>query len=195
MVPADTVPPPPAGSHIIGVPYILGPEGATFDPAVTITLTYNPAALPAGVAEEDLVIAFYDAAAGEWITLTDIFVDPLTNTISGKTTHFSTFALIAQAAATPEPAETAVPEPVVTPEPTATTPEPTQTAVPEPTQTVTPEPVETAVTEPTQTATPEPTRAAEPEPATSWVIILGITAGAVVVLAGISILWLRKRKA
>jgi hypothetical protein len=90
-----TPPAPPTDASIIGLAYDFGPEGASFDPPVTITFTYNPAAIPAGVNEKDLVIAFYDKATGEWVTLSDIVVDPVTHTISGKTSHFTAFSVIA----------------------------------------------------------------------------------------------------
>ena len=88
-------PAPPSQANVIGLAYDFLPEGATFAPPVTVTFTYDPAAIPAGVAEEDLVIAFYDKATGLWVVLEDITVDPVTHTISGKISHFTAFAVIA----------------------------------------------------------------------------------------------------
>jgi hypothetical protein len=88
-------PDPPEQSHIIGLTYDFRPDGATFDEPVTITFTYNPNNIPAGVNEEDLSIAFYDDINGEWVELQNIVVDPLTHTITGQTNHFTPFTVMA----------------------------------------------------------------------------------------------------
>uniref|UniRef100_A0A6H1Z771 Fibronectin type-III domain-containing protein n=1 Tax=viral metagenome TaxID=1070528 RepID=A0A6H1Z771_9ZZZZ len=91
MVTMDDPPPPPADAHVIGLVYDFGPDGATFDPAITLTFTYDPDSLPEGVSEEDLVIAYF--IDGEWIEL-ECVVDTETNTITALVSHFTTFALI-----------------------------------------------------------------------------------------------------
>ncbi len=87
----------PEGSNLIGLNYDLGPSGATFDPPITITFTYNPAWIPAGADEEKLDIAFYDEDSGRWISLDaeDITIDTETNTISANISHFTYFSVIA----------------------------------------------------------------------------------------------------
>jgi hypothetical protein len=91
-----TPPPPPAGAHIIGLAYTFGPDGATFNPPLTLTWSYDPAALPTGVAEEALVIAYYDATAGKWVELQCV-VDAANNKITASVSHFTTFAILAHA--------------------------------------------------------------------------------------------------
>ncbi|GAH67054.1 unnamed protein product, partial [marine sediment metagenome] len=71
-------PVPPENCDIIGLTYDLGPDGATFDPPITITFTYDESLIPDGVAEEDLVIVIWDETAGEWGVLADCTVDPET---------------------------------------------------------------------------------------------------------------------
>jgi hypothetical protein len=88
-------PPAPAAQSVIGLPYSLKPEGTTFDRLVTIALSYDPAKIPAGVNEQDLVLAFYDNTIHQWVALTDIVVDKLTRTVSGKTDRFAVFSVIA----------------------------------------------------------------------------------------------------
>ena len=91
---ADPSPPaPPEGANIIGLAYDFGPEGATFDPPITFTWSYDPADIPEGVAEEDLVIAYYDEEAGEWVEL-DCVVDTDNNIITASVEHFTIFAII-----------------------------------------------------------------------------------------------------
>jgi len=87
-------PPPPKGAHIVGLACSFGPPGAAFDPPLTITWQYDPADIPEGVAEEDLVIACYDEVTGQWVVLSSV-VDPETSTIKAKVSRFTTFAIIA----------------------------------------------------------------------------------------------------
>jgi len=90
----ETPPDPPESAYIIGLAYNFEPDGATFDPGITFEYTYDPETLPEGVDEEDLVIAFYDAEAGEWVTC-DCTCDPEANCITACVCHFTTFAIIA----------------------------------------------------------------------------------------------------
>ena len=91
--PAYYPPTPPAGAHIIGLGYRFQPSGATFAPPITITYTYDESEIPAGIAEEDLVVAVWDEANGQWVELASI-VDPVTNTITTQVSHFSIHAII-----------------------------------------------------------------------------------------------------
>jgi hypothetical protein len=86
-------PAPPANANIIGLAYNFLPAGATFVPPITFTWSYDPAALPAGIAEEDLVIAYYDATAGTWVELQCV-VDTANNKITASVPHYTTFTII-----------------------------------------------------------------------------------------------------
>ncbi|MBA7614481.1 hypothetical protein ES703_21746 [subsurface metagenome] len=90
----DEPPPPPEDAHIIGLAYDFCPDGATFDPAITLTWSYDPADIPEGVAEYDLVIAYYDEETGEWVELEGCVVDPVTKTVTAPVSHFTTFAIV-----------------------------------------------------------------------------------------------------
>jgi len=94
MVEMEEPPAPPEDSNVIGLIYDFGPDGATFDPSITLTWSYDPNDIPEGVAEENLVIAIWDEEAGEWVELEDIIVDPETNTITAKVSHFSAFTIL-----------------------------------------------------------------------------------------------------
>jgi len=93
IVEMEEPPVPPEDSNVIGLTYDLGPDGATFDPPITITFTYDPALIPAGVVEENLVIAIWDEEAGEWVNLVST-VDPITNTITALVGHFTAFTVL-----------------------------------------------------------------------------------------------------
>jgi len=62
-------PAPPAGARVIGQVYDFKPDGATFNPAATLKYTYDPTRIPEGVAENGLVLAWWDAGAGKWVEL------------------------------------------------------------------------------------------------------------------------------
>jgi len=76
--------------------YEFGPDGATFFLPVTISVRYDPGAIPPGVAEEDLILAFYDVANGTWVELKFIVVDTVNHIISAKASHFTQFAVLAK---------------------------------------------------------------------------------------------------
>ncbi len=98
----ETPPDPPEEANVIGLAYDFGPDGATFDPAITLEYSYDPADIPEGVAEEDLVLAYYDEAAGEWVAL-DCVVDTENNTVTASVPHFTTFAIIGAVTLLPPP--------------------------------------------------------------------------------------------
>ena len=85
-------PDPPEGANIIGLAYDFGPDGVTFDPPITFTWSYDPDALPEGVAEEDLVIAYYDEDAGEWIEC-PCTCDREAHCVTASVSHFTCFAI------------------------------------------------------------------------------------------------------
>ncbi|MBA7666249.1 hypothetical protein ES703_74328 [subsurface metagenome] len=95
IIPMEEPPAPPEDSNIISLTYDLGPDKATFDPPITITLTYDPDEIPEGVNEEDLVIAMWDEDAGEWVILEGCIVDTIAHTVTAPLSHFTTFTIIA----------------------------------------------------------------------------------------------------
>ncbi len=94
MTEMEEPPAPPTDSSVIGLVYDFGPDGATFDPPITLTFNYDPALIPEGVAEENLAIAMWDAEAGEWVNLVST-VDPEANTTTAKVSHFTAFTVLA----------------------------------------------------------------------------------------------------
>lgn len=89
----ENPPPPPENKNIIGLVYNFEPDGATFDPPITLTFTYDPEALSEGIAEGDLVLALYDEDTGSWIEL-ECVVDTENHTITALVSHFTNFAII-----------------------------------------------------------------------------------------------------
>lgn len=96
----DDPPEPPEDADIV-LAYDLGPDGATFEPAITLTFSYDPADIPEG--KDVLVVAYYDEIAEAWVYLEGV-VDTVTKTITISISHFTTFAIIARAAPPPAPA-------------------------------------------------------------------------------------------
>ncbi len=112
----DEPPEPPEEADIV-LAYDLGPDGATFDPAITLTFSYDPADIPEG--KDVLVAAYYDEVAEAWVYL-EGEVDTVTKTITVSISHFTTFAIIARAPPPPVPTPPApAPPTVVAPAPPA----------------------------------------------------------------------------
>jgi hypothetical protein len=99
----------PSGQALI-MAYNFGPAGATFNPSITVSMSYNPANLPADVVEANLYIAYYDGT--DWVIL-ESTVDPSTKTVSARVSHFSTFSLLGKIGqlSVPSPAPGASPSP------------------------------------------------------------------------------------
>jgi len=98
---SENPPSPPGDAHIIGLAYIFEPSGTTFNSPITFTWSYDPDALHENVAEEDLVIAYYDDNAGKWVEL-DCVVDIENNVIIAPVEHLTTFAAIYYLLAPPD---------------------------------------------------------------------------------------------
>lgn len=98
----ESPPPPPEDATIIELAYDFKPRGATFDPPMTLTFTYNPNGIPGNVNEEDLVIAYYDVDTSKWVEL-DSVVDTGANTITAEVRHLTTFAVLGYVVVPPPP--------------------------------------------------------------------------------------------
>jgi hypothetical protein len=160
----------PAGSALI-MACTLSPDGATFAPALTLKMGYDPAKLPENVAENSLFIA--SAQGTTWKTLTST-VDEQTHTVSTPVAHFSSYALlgiiVTPPASTPAPTPSPSGTPVLTPTPTPT-PSPSPTGFASSTTSVTTKPspsvpVTTTITPPV-TPTPSPAAPSSSLPAPS----------------------------
>jgi hypothetical protein len=86
--------PPPPEAGIVGLPYELGPHGATFNQPITINFSYDPEEIPPRVAEADLVMGYYDEDSGQWLFLPSV-ADMASHTVTTLVDHLSTFAVIA----------------------------------------------------------------------------------------------------
>jgi len=173
--------PAPTGSNIVAATYDFGPDGATFDQPITMTLTYNPDDIPEGVNEEDLVIAYWDG--DEWVTIEGCVVDTVNHTISGPVSHFTAFSVITPAPAPVPPAPAPVP-PAPAPAPPAPAPAPPAPAPAPPA----PAPVPPAPAPAPPTPVPAPPAPAPAPPAPlNWWLIGGIIAA--VIIIGI-VVWL-----
>jgi len=89
-------PDPSADTRFIGLTYNFEPDGATFDPPITLSFSYNPLWIPKEVGPENLTIAYWDEDAGEWVEFDakDITIDTEKNTISAQISHFTYFSVI-----------------------------------------------------------------------------------------------------
>ncbi len=87
-------PVPPDDADVIGLVYDLEPDGATFDPPLSLSIKYNPALLPDGAGEENLVVAFWDEDSEQWVECPSV-ADTGDNIITAEVSHFTPFTLLA----------------------------------------------------------------------------------------------------
>jgi hypothetical protein len=90
----------PEQTQAVGLSYNLGPGGAVFDPPITIAWNYDSGNVPAGVAEEDLVIAYYDEDTEAWVELSSE-VDADDDVITAEVAQLTVFALLARSTSSP----------------------------------------------------------------------------------------------
>lgn len=73
-----------------------------FNSQVTITFPYTEAQLlAAGVTEDDLTAAYFDDSSSLWQSATSFTKDPINNTVSIATTHFSSWTLVGNGSKSP----------------------------------------------------------------------------------------------
>ncbi|PJB49342.1 MAG: hypothetical protein CO103_06035, partial [Chloroflexi bacterium CG_4_9_14_3_um_filter_45_9] len=90
----QSLPLPPEGAYIVGAVYELDPQGATVDPPLRLTLSYDPEELPEGVREGDVYIAPYDEGMG-WSKSYYKSVDTKNHRVTTQVNHFAKFAVLA----------------------------------------------------------------------------------------------------
>jgi hypothetical protein len=71
----------------------FGPPGTTFASPVTLAMAFDPSALPAGVRASSLRLKWWNV--DHWESLSGNVVDEVHHVVSAQTTHFTTFALLA----------------------------------------------------------------------------------------------------
>jgi hypothetical protein len=125
-MPAESVPSLPSDPVVsyAGIAYELGPNGAQFSPAITITFT-----APQGPMGQDYTVRSYDHVTDTWQDLPTSY-NPQTGTITAEVSHFCCFALftktvttkpvIAATPATPAPKQL-IPTTIAPPSPTIAT--------------------------------------------------------------------------
>ncbi|MFC2043980.1 Ig-like domain-containing protein [Chloroflexota bacterium] len=107
-------PPSPPSEVAIVMAYEFGPDGATFEPAIKLMVSYDPGAVPEGVDEAELYIAYWNGS--EWLALESV-VDTVNNTVRAEVSHFTQIAVMGAVEVTPPP----VVEPPIAPKPAAFT--------------------------------------------------------------------------
>jgi hypothetical protein len=73
--------------------YEFGPDGSTFNPAISITVPYDPTKLPGGASASHLKVAYYSTGNAKWEYIS-CKVDTTNHLIQWQTTHFTTFAIV-----------------------------------------------------------------------------------------------------
>jgi hypothetical protein len=110
-------PPAPPEGKVVFVAYNMEPDGAYFEPSVTVTIKYDPESLPEGVDETSLKLAYFNSTTNTWDSLSGVTIDVDKHSISGKTEHFTAFGIISDKGTAPKPPTPETP-PVTPPPPT-----------------------------------------------------------------------------
>jgi len=84
----DPSPPPLLGPQVLTPAHVFGPDGQTFALPVCVTLAFEPALLPKGGTEENVVLYSTVPDGGVYAPLPTMAADP--THVTGMTTHFST---------------------------------------------------------------------------------------------------------
>jgi predicted GH43/DUF377 family glycosyl hydrolase len=169
--PVTPLPAVPNGDTVV-MAFNLSPEGANFVPALNITVNYEPSILPAGAAEKDLYIAWWDGT--KWWQKMATVVNTETHTISFQLDHFSQYAVVGKISNTLLPSST----PTTTVKPTAI-PVTTPSTKPSTTSAVTAHPV-------TKTSTPI-SQIPQETGISNWIIVLLAAVFVIVVIVTVFI--------
>ncbi len=89
-----TLPLPPEGACIIGMVYDLRPQGATCEPPLKLTLSYDPEELPEGMSESEVYIAPYNEGTG-WGMWHYKSVDTENHRVTTQVDYFAKYAVLA----------------------------------------------------------------------------------------------------
>jgi uncharacterized repeat protein (TIGR01451 family) len=91
----------PDGQYMVGFAYELEARDSqgnlitkNFSKKVRLIFYFTRDNLPPDTEPEDLQVAFYSTARGDWVPLDDLFVDPEDLFATGKTEHFSRFSVL-----------------------------------------------------------------------------------------------------
>jgi len=101
-----TLPPPPEGAYIVGMVYDLTPQGATFNPPLKLTISYDLEELLQETSERDVYIACYEDT--KWDVVRYKQVDAENHRVTTQIDRSARFAVLA-------PRELTSPKPDLTP--------------------------------------------------------------------------------
>ncbi len=86
-------PPQAPPENVTLMAYEFSPEGASFNPAITLTLFYDSRNLPQGVQGDTLALVHWDGS--KWVAV-ESHVDSIGGKITAQISHFSQYAVIAK---------------------------------------------------------------------------------------------------
>jgi uncharacterized repeat protein (TIGR02543 family) len=89
----------PPGNLFVGLTYDLTPEGATFSPAIPLTIYYDPANLT-GIDVNSLTIVVFNPTTSSWESLQSI-INKVDGSITVYIEHFSIYSIVGKKAEPP----------------------------------------------------------------------------------------------
>jgi hypothetical protein len=122
IVPMESQPTSAEDSKFIGLAYEFTPEGATFLPAIALTISYDPTKLPQNINIDSLTLAVFNTTTSNWEAVRSSH-DKANSTVTANIEHFSNYVLTGKMAApitsprpSPAPASFGMSGVVVSPE-------------------------------------------------------------------------------
>lgn len=100
----------PSGFRLVGKVYEITPDGATFAPGITLTLTYEAAEIPEGTDINSLTIITYNPTTAKWEILPST-LDKAKSSAATTIGHFSIYAIAGKKAAAPPTTPVYIPLP------------------------------------------------------------------------------------
>jgi peptide/nickel transport system substrate-binding protein len=100
IVPFDNPANPPSNSKFVGSVYEFTPEGATFSPAITFTIFYDPSTIPEDIDLNTLTVMVFNTATSSWESLPST-LNKANSSVSASIAHFSIYALVGKKVAPP----------------------------------------------------------------------------------------------
>ncbi len=100
----------PSGFLLVGKVFEITPDGATFTPGITLTLTYDAAETPEGTDINSLSIMVYNPATSKWESLASI-LDKAKSSVSTTIEHFSIYTLASKKTVPPPTTPVYIPLP------------------------------------------------------------------------------------
>jgi hypothetical protein len=93
IIPLETTPAAPAGYYLLGKVYEVTPAGATFNPAISLTISYDASKISDNIDIDNLTLAVYNTAKSQWDIIQSV-VNKTDHSVTASISHFSQYVIL-----------------------------------------------------------------------------------------------------